>query len=383
MKQFVLSGIIGWDVTGAELRRFLLEAGGDDVEVVVSSPGGLVADALEMFNGLRRYPGRVTATLAGFAMSAASYVPLAADFIRAEDNAVYMIHNVHGGVFGDHNYILKYGRETEALSGLLARAYATHTGRDLDEIREMMDEETFFYGPEIVDAGFADELVETGDGSSDGAGATAAKAAARVAFQECGRRLAADSRAAADDLVKAAALAAMYNGNNRAAAPATGKGGPQSAPGREEQDMDLKTLKEKHPDLVAAVADETMAGLDEEKLKTARPDLVSALARRGAEAETERIRDVRAQLIPGHEDLIARLELDGKSTGADAAKAIVAAEKQLRERAAEAMEDNANDPVPPANPDDGNRKEMLRKDYDALSISEQRAFIAGGGTVKD
>ncbi len=147
--------------------------------------------------------------------------------------------------------------------------------------------------------------------------------------------------------------------------------------------MDLKTLKEKHPDLVAAVADETMAGLDEEKLKTARPDLVSALARRGAEAETERIRDVRAQLIPGHEDLIARLELDGKSTGADAAKAIVAAEKQLRKRAAEAMENNANDPVPPANPDDGNRKEMRRRDFDALSIEEQRAFIASGGVPKD
>jgi hypothetical protein len=50
----------------------------------------------------------------------------------------------------------------------------------------------------------------------------------------------------------------------------------------------------------------------------------------GAESERKRIQEVEAQLIPGHEKLIATVKYDGKTTGPEAALKILAAEKNLR-----------------------------------------------------
>jgi len=373
MKQFNFSGVVGWDVTAGDLRRFLADADGDDVELLISSPGGFIGHALEMFNLVRNYAGKVTAVLSGYAMSAASYIPLAADTIMVEDNAVFMVHNVHGGVFGDHNYILKYGNETAALSRLLAGAYVRHTGKSLEEIQKLMDEETYYYGSEIVEEGFAHELLET-DADDDQENFVTA---ARTAFKECGRTMAKDSQAAADDLSRAMAMfsqSSKFNSTQRAVTPATST---------KEQDMDLKTLKKEHPDLVAALSEEFVTGLTQEALQESNPDLVASIMVFGAASEVERIKDVRAQLIPGHEKLIEELEMDGTSSGADAAKAIIVAEKALRAGAAAGVANESNDPVPTANPDDGGKKEMKRSEFDALSIDEQRAFSQDGGTVKD
>lgn len=47
----------------------------------------------------------------------------------------------------------------------------------------------------------------------------------------------------------------------------------------------------------------------------------------GAETELNRIKEVEAQFIPGHEDLIEKLKFDGKTTGPEAAVQVLAAEK--------------------------------------------------------
>jgi ATP-dependent protease ClpP protease subunit len=366
MKQLNLSGIIGWDVTADDIRTGLVNANGDDVELLVSSPGGLVSTCLEIFNLIRNYPGHVTARLVGFAMSAASYIPLAADRIIAEDNAVYMIHNVHGGVFGDHNYILKYGNVTRDLSIMLSKAYTRHTGKDEAEIQSMMDEETYFYGQGIVDAGFAHELAAT-DNDDDQA---SAMAIARTAFAGTAGKLAADIKATADDLTRAVALAPSSFTNHRASAPAQ--------PSNKEQKMDLKTLKEKHQDLVAAITDEATAKMAEQ--------IAAALAEgktEGAKQERLRMEDVRAQLIPGHEKLIETMAADGVSTGADAAKAIVAAEKALRNQAADYLNESANPVVPPAGNNNSERSQLTRAEFNKLTALGQADFCKAGGTIKD
>jgi hypothetical protein len=93
-----------------------------------------------------------------------------------------------------------------------------------------------------------------------------------------------------------------------------------------------------------------------EEFKTAYPDLHKEIAEAaqqkgfadgraegvtaGAAAERQRIIDVRAQLIPGHEALIEEMANDGKTTGPEAAVKILAAEKEARNKALEKfMED--------------------------------------------
>lgn len=96
--------------------------------------------------------------------------------------------------------------------------------------------------------------------------------------------------------------------------------------------MDLEQLRAAHPDLAAAlVAEGHAAG-------------VAA----GATAERERILAVEAQLLPGHETLIAGLKVDGKTTGAEAALQVLAAERSVCAGRAAALGGEAPKPVPHA-----------------------------------
>lgn len=366
MKTITLSGVVGYDTTAADIRQALDEAAGGDVRLVVSSPGGLVADAIDIYNMLRRYPGATEALLSGYAMSAASYIPLACDRVLAEDNAVMMIHNAQGLAWGDHNTLLKYGTVLKSLSATLRRAYEQKSGRTADELQAMMDEETYLFGDEIAGAGFADEMVDAEEGEDDRDGA---EAVASEAFAAMAGRLAADRERVTADLGRAMNLAKQASKRQPATA-VTAAPPPQI---HKEITMDLKTLKEQHQELVAAIAQEVTAS-HEEALAAARAD--------GAKAERDRIEDVRAQAIPGHEKIVEAMAFDGVSTGADCAKAIVAAEKLLRQQAQDQQQADANALVPPATPPAG-AMAMKRGDFDKLDAQAKRDHFAAGGTVVD
>jgi signal peptide peptidase SppA len=154
----------------------------------------------------------------------------------------------------------------------------------------------------------------------------------------------------------------------------TSRAGVALAPTQtKEHAMNLEQLKAEHPELVQAIVAEAQAGMNE-AVATARAE--------GAEAERLRIADVRAQAIPGHEALIEQLAFDGKSTSADAALAIVGAEKSLRSKALLDIDDEAPPAVPHATAGEGDgKKTMKRKDFDTLDQTGRRAFLADGGKI--
>lgn len=331
MKQINISGVIGWDAMPDDLRKALKEANGGDVEILISSPGGFVSDGIEMFNLIRNYAGHTTARLSGFAMSMASYIPLAAKKIIAEDNAVFMIHNARGGVFGDHNDILKYGETTKAISGLLARAYVKRTGKSLKAVQQMMDDETYFFGQDMVDHGFIDELIATVDEKDK----ESSVALAYSSHQACERRINENPSAMKHDLTRAAAIFG--------AATATGHQ-PHNQGGNM---LTLATLRAEHPDLVSALVAEATTGMIsaadlQTQITTARTEAASA--------ERARIQAVESQLIPGHEALITALKFDGVTSGDQAASAVLAAEKGARTAALAALENGSNPPVGAVDP---------------------------------
>jgi len=365
MKQITISGIIGWDITADNIRQALRDADGAPVELVISSPGGLVSDALDIYNQVRNYPGAITARLAGYAMSAASYIPMAADQVIAEDNAVFMIHNVQGGVLGDHNDILKYGQMCKNLSRVIAQGYARRTGKPVNEIAAMMDVTTYLFGDEMVDNGFVDAIVKTDDETDR----ETALATAAVAFESCANHLAAHIGEVKTDLAKAASLTGGLP-HRQPAATAKSKG---------EKIMTLEQLRADHPDLVEALVAEATEGMISAK---DHQQAVENARREGAEAERQRIADCRAQALPGHEDLVEQMAFDGKSTGADVAMAIVAAEKALRARAADDIDADANDPVDQIDTGSG-ATTMKRTDFDKLSPAEQASYVKSGGKIID
>jgi hypothetical protein len=79
----------------------------------------------------------------------------------------------------------------------------------------------------------------------------------------------------------------------------------------------------------------------------------------GRQTERERIKAVENQLMPGHENLVARLKYDGETTGEQAAVLILAAEKETRQKMLQNLKDDAVEPVEPAEPADPGANERI------------------------
>ncbi|HEY0847404.1 MAG TPA: signal peptide peptidase SppA [Noviherbaspirillum sp.] len=90
----------------------------------------------------------------------------------------------------------------------------------------------------------------------------------------------------------------------------------------------------------------TAMQLTAEQVAAEYPDIAQAFRAEGAAAERARIQAVEGQLIPGHEALINSLKFDGKSTGGDAAQAVLAAERTTRNAQAKAIASEAPSPLP-------------------------------------
>jgi len=78
------------------------------------------------------------------------------------------------------------------------------------------------------------------------------------------------------------------------------------------------------------------------------PEAAAVLRTEGATTERDRTAAVRSQSLPGHENLIEKLAADGKTTGAEAAMQVIAADQVRQQGIARARLDDAIDAVPQA-----------------------------------
>jgi ATP-dependent protease ClpP protease subunit len=250
VKTITIDGVIGWDVSAADIRQQIRDAKGEDLTIEINSPGGMVTEGIAIFNAIKNAPGDKRTHITGLAASMGSYIALAAGRVTAEPNAIYMIHNAGMIAMGDHNQLRKAADIAEGMSKILATAYIGKTGKGADEIRAMMDAETFLYGAEIKDAGFADEIV----GQAEAGDKAAAVLQTRAAV------------ASADDLIKrlsterdteqaAAALADVLPKPREKAGVAGPAVEAKNTTGRGKK-MTLEQIKAENPEIVQALRDE-------------------------------------------------------------------------------------------------------------------------------
>ncbi len=155
-----IKGEIGWDTTAQEVKNKLKKSTGD-ITVEVNSVGGSVYQGIEIFNSLHSYTkGKVTTVNTSMAASMASYILLVGDTVKAYSNATYMIHNALTYAYGNAKELRKVAKQLDGLSNIIAEKYVSKTGKPIHEIKQMMDDETFLYGNEMLDEGFVDEIVD-------------------------------------------------------------------------------------------------------------------------------------------------------------------------------------------------------------------------------
>lgn len=152
----------GDEVTPRQFREDLEALGDiDELRVYINSPGGDVFAGQAILSTLKRHKARKVVYIDGLAASAASVVAMAGDVIRMPRNAMMMIHNVWTIAIGDANELREVADALDRITESVVAAYQEKTGLDADEIRRMMDIETWMTAEEAVEKGFADEVEET------------------------------------------------------------------------------------------------------------------------------------------------------------------------------------------------------------------------------
>ncbi len=168
----------GWFLPeGACVARNFRKAlkGVKNVTVHINSPGGDVMAGAEIYSALREHSlngeGRVKVIVTGLAASAASVVAMAGDEILMHPVAYMMIHNPWTFAMGDAKELRKTAKVLDVISEGLISAYEQRTGKDREELKRMLENETWMSAGTAVEEGFADGIF----GAEAGAAASAVK----------------------------------------------------------------------------------------------------------------------------------------------------------------------------------------------------------------
>ena len=152
---------IGIEATSPSKVLNALPINNSSIEVIINSGGGDVFAGSEIYTALKEYQGEVVAKVVGLAASAASVIAMAADKILISPTAQMMVHNVSTYGDGDYRDFEHTAEVLKSANKSIANAYKNKTGKSDEELKELMDAETWFNSETAVANGFADEVMFT------------------------------------------------------------------------------------------------------------------------------------------------------------------------------------------------------------------------------
>ena len=135
-----------------------------NINVLIQSGGGDVFAANAIYNALILNKATITGTIIGICASAATIILMACDKRKIAKNAILMAHNPSISLWGSYTSedLLKLADVTDQVKKSIATAYMDRLDKTEEEINQLMDAESWYVGQEAVDAGFCDEVIETG-----------------------------------------------------------------------------------------------------------------------------------------------------------------------------------------------------------------------------
>ena len=130
------------------------------MKVRINSYGGEVAEGLAIYNLLKSYDGEVATICDGFACSAASVVFMAGKQRIMPKSSLLLIHNAWTRASGDANDLRKAADDLEKITQPSIDIYSSVSNLSEEEIKKMMDEETWISADEALSYGFATEVTD-------------------------------------------------------------------------------------------------------------------------------------------------------------------------------------------------------------------------------
>jgi len=165
---YIYGDITSWpwqenDVSSYILSKELQELDKDieNINVYVNSYGGEVAEGLAIYNALKRHKAKVTTYADGFACSIASVIFAAGDERVMSNTSLLMIHNAWSGAVGNSKDLRKQADDLDKINQASINAYMNIVNIKEEELKELMDNESWLNADEALEKGFATKIIET------------------------------------------------------------------------------------------------------------------------------------------------------------------------------------------------------------------------------
>lgn len=149
------------EVSANNLSKQLADLSGvATINVHISSYGGEVKEGLAIYNALKSHPAKVRTICDGFACSIASVIFMAGEERIMNDASLLMIHNAWTYAMGNAAELRKQAEDLEKITQASVNAYMTHSSLSEEEVKTLMDAETWLLPAEALEYGFATSIVE-------------------------------------------------------------------------------------------------------------------------------------------------------------------------------------------------------------------------------
>ncbi|MCW7553300.1 ATP-dependent Clp protease proteolytic subunit [Endozoicomonas gorgoniicola] len=129
-----------------------------NIDVRINSRGGMVFEGIAIYNVLRAHKADIHVNIDGLAASIASVIAMAGDTVSMAENSMMMIHNPYGWAMGDADEMRKTADVMDKVTDSIAVSYTARTGKTVEEMKAMMDEEIWFSAAEALELGLVDGI---------------------------------------------------------------------------------------------------------------------------------------------------------------------------------------------------------------------------------
>ncbi len=147
-----------WDEKDRDAYGIVKELQELDVETIkvhINSYGGDVSEGLAIYNTLKNSKAEIVTICDGFACSAASVIFMAGDVRIVNEASLLMIHNPWTWASGNADDFRKQAEDLDKIAQASVNAYMSKVNISEEELKQLLNDETWLTAQECVDMGFA------------------------------------------------------------------------------------------------------------------------------------------------------------------------------------------------------------------------------------
>ena len=150
------------DVSAHSLEQQIKDLDVDEIRVHIDSYGGSVSEGWTIYNALRQHPAKIVTYGDGFVASAALYPFLAGDERIASSLSAYYFHQVMVEASGYADDLRAAADKAEKMTEIGIDAFVERAGMDADQVRQLMQAETWMTPTQALDCGLATSITTDG-----------------------------------------------------------------------------------------------------------------------------------------------------------------------------------------------------------------------------